>query len=80
MTLYEIWYHDEWRSTDTYQRQAILSTIDDTADWLMIHKDHWYDNETPIDNVVNQAITQKFNYMTVTQITITDDGHVTFEQ
>ena len=47
MILYEVWYHDEWRSTDTYQ---------------------------------HQAIDQKFNYMTVTQITITDDGHVTFEQ
>ena len=32
MTLYEVWYHDEWRSTDTYQRQAILSSIDDTTD------------------------------------------------
>lgn len=40
MTLYEVWYHDEWRSTDTYQRQAILSTTRNTADWLMTHKDH----------------------------------------
>ena len=80
MTLYEVWYHDEWRSTDTYQRQAILSTTHDTADWLMTHKDHWYDNETPINAIVDQAIDQKFNYMTVTQITVTDDGHVTFEQ
>lgn len=80
MTLYEIWYHDEWRSTDTYQRQAILSTTRDTADWLITHKNLWYDNETPIDNIVGQAIDQKFTYMTVTQITINDDGHVTFEQ
>lgn len=80
MTLYEIWYHDEWRSTDTYQRQAILSTTRDTADWLMTHKNHWYDNETPIDTIVDQAIAQQFKYMTVTQITIDDNGHVTFEQ
>lgn len=80
MTLYEVWYHDEWRSTDTYQRQAILSSIDDTTNWLMAHKDHWYDDETPIDFIVDQAIAQKFKYMTVTQITINDDGHVTFEQ
>lgn len=46
----------------------------------MTHKDHWYDDETPINAIVDQAINQKFNYMTVTQITITDDGHVTFEQ
>lgn len=46
----------------------------------MSHKDHWYDNETPIDFIVDQAINQKFKYMTVTQITIHDDGHVTFEQ
>lgn len=46
----------------------------------MTHKDHWYDDETPIDDVVDQAIDQKFNYMTVTQITINNDGHVTFEQ
>lgn len=80
MILYEIWYHDEWRSMDTYQRQAILSSVDGTTDWLMTHKDHWYDNETPIDNVVDQAINQKFNYMTVTRITVTDDSHITFEQ
>lgn len=80
MILYEVWYHDEWRSTDTYQRQAILSSINDTANWLMIHKDHWYDDETPINAIVDQAIAQKFTYMTVTQITINDDGHVSFEQ
>ena len=40
MILYEVWYHDEWRSTDTYQHQAILSTINDTANWLIAHKDH----------------------------------------
>lgn len=46
----------------------------------MTHKDHWYDDETPINAIVDQAIAQKFTYMTVTQITINDDGHVTFEQ
>ena len=80
MILYEVWYHDEWRSTDTYQRQAILSTINDTANWLIAHKDHWYDDETPINFIVDQVINQKFTYTTVTQITITNDGNVTFEQ
>ena len=80
MTLYEIWYHDNWRSTDTYQRQAILSSIKETANWLMVHKDHWYDNETPIDAIVDQAINQQFKYMTVTTITIHKNGHVTVEQ
>lgn len=80
MILYEVWYHDEWRSTDTYQRQAILSSIDKTTNWLLTHKKHWYDNEMPIDFIVDQAIDQKFKYMTVTQITIHDDGYVTFEQ
>lgn len=80
MILYEIWYHGEWRSTDTYQRQAILSSIDETTNWLLTHKKHWYDNETPIDVIVDQAINQKFKYMTVTRIIIHNDGHVTFEQ
>lgn len=47
---------------------------------IMAHKDHWYDDETPIDFIVDQAIEQKFTYMTVTTITVYDDGHVTFEQ
>ena len=46
----------------------------------MTHKDHWYGNETPIEFIVDQTINQKFTYMTVTQITVNDDSHVTFEQ
>lgn len=39
MTLYEIWYHDEWRTCDTYRRQYIGVSEEDTKQWLMMHLD-----------------------------------------
>lgn len=78
MTLYEIWYHDEWRTCDTYRRQYIGVSEEDTKQWLMIHLDEWYnDNDTTIDNdIITQAINQDFIYMTVTPITINKDSTV----
>lgn len=80
MTLYEVWYHDAWRSTASYGRQTIQSSVEALTDWLMSHQVEWYDNETPIDYVADQAIDQKFTYMTVTTIVIDDNGHVTYDR
>lgn len=30
MPLYEIWYHDKWRTYDTYERQYIKSSEENT--------------------------------------------------
>lgn len=79
MTLYEVWYHDAWRSTASYGRQTIQTSVEALTDWLMSHKDDWYDDETPIDDVVDQAIDKEFTYMTVTTIVVGDDGHVTYD-
>ena len=79
MTLYEVWYHDAWRSTASYGRQTIQTSVEALTDWLMSHQAEWYDNETPIDAIVDQAIDQKFTHMTVTEIVIDDDGHVTYD-
>ena len=78
MTLYEIWYHDEWRTCNTYRRQYIGVSEEDTKQWLMIHLDEWYnDNDTTIDDdIITQSINQDFIYMTVTPITINKDGTV----
>ena len=80
MTLYEVWYHDAFRSTTSYGRQTIQTSVEALTDWLMSHQAEWYDNETPIDYIVDQAIDQKFTYMTVTTIVIDDDGHVTYDR
>lgn len=77
MTLYEIWYHDEWRTKDTYERQYIGSSEEDTKQWLMIHLDEWHDDEdVKIDDIITQAMDQEFMYMTITPITINKDGTV----
>lgn len=79
MTLYEVWYHDAWRTRSTYGRQTIQSSVDDLIEWLLSHKAEWYDNETSIEDIVDQAIDQKFTHMTVTEIVVDDDGHVTYD-
>lgn len=77
MTLYEIWYHDEWRTCDTYRRQYIGVSEEDTKQWLMIHLDEWHDDEdVKIDDIITQAMDQEFMYMTVIPITINNDGTV----
>ena len=77
MTLFEIYYHDPWRTRTTYVRQHITTSIDDTTQWLLEHIDEWYcDNDPEIDYVVDQGLGEEFTYMTVTTITINDDGTV----
>lgn len=79
MTLYEVWYHDAFRSTASYGRQTIQTSVEVLTDWLLSHKAEWYDDETPIEDIVDQAIDQKFTHMTVTEIVVDDDGHVTYD-
>lgn len=77
MTLYEIWYHDEWHTKNTYRSQYIGASEEDTKQWLMIHLDEWHDDEdVKIDDIITQSINQDFIYMTVTPITINKDGTV----
>ena len=77
MTLYEIWYHDEWHTYDTYRRQYIGTIEEDTKQWLIKNLDDWYDDkDVEIDNIIEQGLNQKFTYMTITLITINKDGTV----
>lgn len=81
MTLYEIWYHDEWRTKNTYRRQYIGASEEDTKQWLMKNLDDWYDDmDATINNdIITQAMDQEFMYMTITPITVNKDGKVDWE-
>lgn len=77
MKLFEIYYHDSWRTQETYSRQYITTTQKDAEQWLLDNLDDWYcDNDPELNNLVEQALNQKFKYMTITTITINDDGTV----
>lgn len=63
MTLFEIYYHDPWRTRSTYARQYIMTSADDAAQWLLEHLDEWYgDDDQEIDDVIEQGLEQTFNY------------------
>ena len=80
MSLYEIYYHDAWRSTSSYERQEITMTEEQAETWLLENKKDWYDENDPeIDNLIKQAIEQKFTYMTVKEIVCNEDGSVIFQ-
>lgn len=80
MTLYEIYYHDPWRTRSTYGRQYITTNPQDAEQWLLDNLDDWYcDNDSEIDSLLDQALNKEFTYMTVTTITINDDGAVDCE-
>ena len=78
MTLYEIYYHDAWRTSATYGRQYITTSAEDAAQWLLENVEDWYDedDDPKIDYVVDQGLEQAFNYMTIKTIVINDDGTV----
>ena len=64
MTLFEIYYHDPWRTRSTYARQYITTSADDAAQWLLEHLDEWYgDDDQGIDDVIEQGLEQTFNYI-----------------
>lgn len=64
MTLFEIYYHDPWRTRSTYARQYITTSADDAAQWLLEHLDEWYgDDDQEIDDVIERGLEQTFNYI-----------------
>ena len=77
MTLFEIYYHDPWRTRSTYARQHITTSAEDTEQWLLEHLDEWYDDDDElIDDIVEQGHTQNFHYMTIQIIIVKEDGTV----
>ena len=64
MVLFEIYYHDPWRTRTTYARQYITTSVDDATQWLLEHLDEWYgDDDQEIDDVIEQGLEQTFNYI-----------------
>ena len=81
MTLFEIYYHDPWRTRSTYARQYITTSADDAAQWLLEHLDEWYGDDDPeIQCIVSQALDQEFTFMTINAINIYEDGSVDWDQ
>lgn len=75
--LFEVYYHDAWRTNSTYTREHIASSAESAKQWLMENLNDWYDDhDEKIHDVVEQGLNQDFLYMTVTKITINDDGSV----
>lgn len=79
MILYEIYYHDAWRSHSSYGRQEIFTTEEQAKAWLLENKSEWYDeNDLTIKDLIGQALKQHFKYMTVQKIICNADGSVTW--
>jgi hypothetical protein len=78
MELFEIYYHDEWRTPSSYKREHITSSAANTEQWLLKHLDDWYNNERDVEiyDVVEQGLNQAFTFMTVIKITLNGDGSV----
>lgn len=78
MELFEIYYHDEWRTPSSYTREHIASSAEDAKQWLLEHLDDWYDNERDVEiyDIVEQGLNQAFTFMTVIKITLNGDGSV----
>lgn len=77
MTLFEIYYHDPWRTRATYARQYITTSVEDAERWLLEHLDEWYDDDDElIDDIVEQGLTQNFHYMTIQIIIVKENGTV----
>ena len=77
MVLYEIYYHDAWRTRSSYGRQEITTTEEQAKAWLLENKSEWYDEDDPkIEDLIEQALGQRFKYMTVQKIVCNADGSV----
>jgi len=78
MELFEIYYHDEWRTPSSYTREHIASSAANTEQWLLEHLDDWYNNERDVEiyDVIEQGLNQAFTFMTVIKITLNGDGSV----
>lgn len=80
MILFEIYYHDPWRTRSTYARQYITTSAEDAEQWLLDNLDEWYDDDDElIDDIVKQGLTQNFHYMTIKIIIVKEDGTVEWE-
>ena len=53
MELFEIYYHDEWRTPSSYTREHIASSAEYAKQWLLEHLDDWYDNERDVEIVTD---------------------------
>lgn len=79
MILYEIYYHDAWRTRSSYGRQEITTTEEQAKAWLLENKRDWYDESDPtIKDLIEQALEQQFHYMTVRKIVCNEDGSVSW--
>lgn len=79
MILYEIYYHDAWRSHSSYGRQEIFTTEERAKAWLLENKRDWYYESDPtIKDLIEQALEQQFHYMTVQKIVCNEDGSVSW--
>lgn len=79
MILYEIYYHDVWRSHSSYGRQEIFTTEEQAKAWLLENKSEWYYEDDPkIEDLIEQALDQQFRFMTVKTIVCNEDGSVTW--
>lgn len=77
MALFEIYYHDPWRTRSTYARQYITTSAEDAEQWLLDHLDEWYgDDDELIDDIIEQGFAQNFHYMTIQIIIVKEDGTV----
>lgn len=79
MILYEIYYHDAWRTRSSYGRQEITTTKERAKAWLLENKSEWYYEDDPkIEDLIEQALDQQFHFMTVKTIVCNEDGSVSW--
>lgn len=81
LTLYEVYFHDAHRYK--MSRQAIFTSAQETVDYLLEYKNDWFDEDNDPkdlseDVLLENAIGQMYQYMTIQVITISKDGTVTW--
>lgn len=80
LTLYEVYFHDAHRYK--MSRQAIFISAQETVDYLLECTIDWFDdndtNDLSEDVLLENAISQMYQYMTIQVITISKDGTVTW--
>lgn len=81
ITLYEVYFHDAHRYK--MGRQAIFTSAKETVDYLLEYKNDWFDedndpNDLSEDVVLENAISQMYQFMTIKVIAISEDGTVTW--
>lgn len=81
LALYEVYYHDAHRYK--MGRQAIFTSAQETVDYLLEYKNDWFDEDNDPkdlseDVLLENALSQLYQYMTIQVITISNDGTVTW--